>query len=1091
MKIILKATAIVCLPITQYGHLFAQQPPPPLFSPNIIPVSPEAAALAKYINYPVDYSNGLPMIEIPLYEIEDGDITIPISLSYHASGFRVHQAETWLGYGWTLNAEPVITRSVQGSPDENAYLKGISPSERASANFLKYLSEGFYDEEPDEFYYRLSSGSGKFFIKKVYGEPAKVITFPKEPLEILFATNTPLTTINTFSIADNKGLLYHFGENNAHEITNLGKKTSWKGTRIVSRKTGNEVLFEYFNPVNLTIASMPADHITILDSMNQNNFGSYTVNPISTSPPPEFQVPMPAVLIDRLGTLSYHTVKRIGLTNNGELEALGYSGSSGTALDYMVATRHIKKISFSGGTVEFEQYNGLLTRILISDRHGQPVRSIEFIQSRNNTTNRVKLSEIRFKDRNQTQVERYVFNYNGDLPVGWSSRSIDYWGFYNGAPNTGTLLPPIQVSGIEFGDPLGQVNFTIGDANRNSDEAMMKIGVLNKITYPTGGSSLFEYEAHRYNDEFGMSKIAGGLRIRSITEEDGNGGIMYRHFRYGLNENGLGNLFQKISSENFFSVSRDAYFQPYYIGVNSTYYEWKQANGTIWLRRRVFSSNSLIDLMYQAGSVVRYSTVTEYRSSDPWNEDVIGKTIHRYSIPAGPTIQKVPGESVVFDYKNQWTFGHDTLVQVFKSQGSGASSTYSPLSSTSKEYTQKDFSVDKITVAKTYRRVNVYPNENPAWGYHSNVMRYQYDIVPGYNKVSQVIDTLIEGTSRHIKKHELFYDDNLNVFKESIGGSNGEKETTLRTYPQDYANLSGPIYEMKSNHLVSYPIEEVKLKEVGSIQTIVSGNIKTYKTGGKGLVDQVLTLETSNPIALTSFKFSNRALGQLPPANTPTTYSPDTRYKPRLQYKNHDTKGNPLEVTETSGPPTSYLWSYNGQYPIAEVKNAAQADIAYGGFESDGNGNWSYVGATAADVTAPTGRRVYNLSGGSLQKTGLTAGRSYLLTYWAKSVSATGISGGTATVMRSRGGWTQYRRIISGVTSVTLSGSVAVDDVRLHPVEAIMNSYTYDPLVGMTSHTDASGNVFQYEYDDFGRLKAVKDLNGHLMEDYRYHYRNQ
>src|SRR5438105_6682476 len=84
---------------------------------KIIPASPEVSALAKYINYEVSYCNGLPQIEIPIYQIKDGDISIPISLSYHASGIKVSETPGWVGLGWSLNAEPSITRSIKGKAD--------------------------------------------------------------------------------------------------------------------------------------------------------------------------------------------------------------------------------------------------------------------------------------------------------------------------------------------------------------------------------------------------------------------------------------------------------------------------------------------------------------------------------------------------------------------------------------------------------------------------------------------------------------------------------------------------------------------------------------------------------------------------------------------------------------------------------------------------------------------------------------------------------------------------------------------------------------------------------------------------------------
>lgn len=55
---------------------------------RFIPCSPQAASLARYAEYPVSLTTGIPDITIPLYEIRLGDFTLPISISYHASGAR-------------------------------------------------------------------------------------------------------------------------------------------------------------------------------------------------------------------------------------------------------------------------------------------------------------------------------------------------------------------------------------------------------------------------------------------------------------------------------------------------------------------------------------------------------------------------------------------------------------------------------------------------------------------------------------------------------------------------------------------------------------------------------------------------------------------------------------------------------------------------------------------------------------------------------------------------------------------------------------------------------------------------------------------
>ncbi|WP_430409212.1 RHS repeat domain-containing protein [Kordia sp.] len=53
-----------------------------------------------------------------------------------------------------------------------------------------------------------------------------------------------------------------------------------------------------------------------------------------------------------------------------------------------------------------------------------------------------------------------------------------------------------------------------------------------------------------------------------------------------------------------------------------------------------------------------------------------------------------------------------------------------------------------------------------------------------------------------------------------------------------------------------------------------------------------------------------------------------------------------------------------------------------------------------------------------------------------------------------------------------------------------MTSYTYDPLVGITSVTDARGYTMYYEYDEFNRLKTVKDADKNLLSTNEYNYKN-
>lgn len=74
-----------------------------------------------------------------------------------------------------------------------------------------------------------------------------------------------------------------------------------------------------------------------------------------------------------------------------------------------------------------------------------------------------------------------------------------------------------------------------------------------------------------------------------------------------------------------------------------------------------------------------------------------------------------------------------------------------------------------------------------------------------------------------------------------------------------------------------------------------------------------------------------------------------------------------------------------------------------------------------------------------------------------------------------------------------------IRNISLNVVNSQITTYTYQPLVGMTSRTDPSGLTTYYDYDDFNRLKRTyikeKDSSGNEVEKniqtYDYHYKNQ
>src|SRR5580692_1520650 len=80
-------------------------------------LSPEAAGFVKNGNIPVCTYTGAPGISVPLFTIQNGEISLPITLNYNPSGIQVLEEATWVGLGFNLDAGGQITRSVRGADD--------------------------------------------------------------------------------------------------------------------------------------------------------------------------------------------------------------------------------------------------------------------------------------------------------------------------------------------------------------------------------------------------------------------------------------------------------------------------------------------------------------------------------------------------------------------------------------------------------------------------------------------------------------------------------------------------------------------------------------------------------------------------------------------------------------------------------------------------------------------------------------------------------------------------------------------------------------------------------------------------------------
>ncbi|MDQ1087569.1 RICIN domain-containing protein [Siphonobacter sp. SORGH_AS_1065] len=167
----------------------------------------------------------------------------------------------------------------------------------------------------------------------------------------------------------------------------------------------------------------------------------------------------------------------------------------------------------------------------------------------------------------------------------------------------------------------------------------------------------------------------------------------------------------------------------------------------------------------------------------------------------------------------------------------------------------------------------------------------------------------------------------LQVTKERTPQSDGSVLETQYTYPPDYTN--GPyaaLAALVQQNIITPVIQKKVIREMGSSRDVISTQIITYKlwsVGGKQvpLPYKVYSLLINSP--LSEGLFTNY------PGNSPdfTTLGTSTTYQVEIEYTDYDEKGNLLSLLSKGNQKTSYLWGYNGQYPIAEIQNANKTEV--------------------------------------------------------------------------------------------------------------------------------------------------------------------
>ncbi|MFT3982219.1 MAG: hypothetical protein QM687_17245 [Ferruginibacter sp.] len=1027
----------------------------------VLPQAPNSAMLGRFGDYQVNLFSGLPDISIPLYTIKTQAFEVPITLSYHASGNRVHDFPSWVGLGWGLNTGGEVRRKMVGRPDEltTGFLASsepensidIEPGTSGGRAYLVDLNSGYRDLGADIFSYNFPGGNGKFIFNR--SEPTKPFVIPYSPIKITYpAVHTTPQQLN-FDIWDASGNHYEFGKSYA-EYTHTGSTggsqsdntSAWMLEKMVSPSLDDIITFSYVSqadqsPPERQDTWVVEDKVTNHDetpyySETEGNFSSEYTSSFTTSyNNTEIKFRNGKVVFE----LATSARQDFDQTNSKALQAIKVYSST-TDGDVLIRTITFSYSYFGTGT-----------------------------------SKRLRLDAIQIKDRDNADVQTYNFSYNNTITLPARdayATGLDYWGYYNGRSNN-TLVPQTLVEGYMLATTVTDI--TIGSTNpvgREPDEQYMQAGILKSIRYPTGGRTDFEFETNKYKDANNNIKLAGGLRVKRVTSYPCNGKVpQVKTYKYGLNESGYGRANFWLTDYYFYDIQQiEKWVEPQYpmVGV---------AHKGASKRRRTYYSNPSLGVQPDDGTPVAYEWVTEYEG---YGGGANGKTIYHFRDAADEAIDlggNIGSSSKATIITKSFNRGQPLSKVQYRKNSAGS---YLPVQEEQFTYNVSGFAQAPMFGGLQLRNQRVLEgvtNYTPSYSnddfYYNN---YYYKSDDNY-LTSKTVKTYDPDDNTKIAQTvtNYTYDNFTHQQPTQIAtiSSRSKMQQLNMRYPADVsattlqnANMQNAVIEQ---WLLQYDYTDPPV--IGPDPIVTKGQVTLYKQLGNGLIvpDKQKILEINAGI-------------------TDYAQASDSRYTDAIQFDLYDDKGNVTQAHKPNDASQAFVWGYNSSMLIAEVKNAAAADVAYTSFEADSKGNWTFSGTPAVNSNAITGKKTYSLSGRSVSKSGLSSGTAYTVGYWSRNGSYTVTGSGTVKTGRSYNGWTYYEHPVTGTTSITVSGSGTIDELRLYPAAGFMTTYTYEPLVGVTSQSDVNNRISYYEYDRFNRLAAARDMDNNILKKYEYSY---
>ena len=517
--------------------------------------SPEAASFEKIGEIPVSLFTGVPQISIPLYEIDCGGYSFPITLDYQATAIKVNQEASWVGLNWLLNAGGAVTTRISkpesltfesqwdlllnkmqyniltiDSLGQGYKVSGSHDGTSGNYGWNRFAGSINPDEVTNEFYSKLLDnyeGEALTFSANFMGYSFSFVYHPLEKRYIITGNDRKFkiegSPVYVSKITDDKGIKYYFDEIEANNPASYRSAPyqklnfSYYLTKI-EYPNGRSVKLSYFkNPQSIRI--LPS----VMESWNYGLPGGGKCrlekklsDLVELNSPYLQKIEADGVVIEFvLGT-------RNDLRNARRLDCIKISDADGN----LVRRLTFKYDYFTSQDVGVNPLKDYYTEHKIANYYNS-------LYSTSETCNRLRLLSVTIEAQDKQtgqwkSLPPYEFTYNGSLPPK-TSTARDYWGYYNGKTSNKNLAVRKSEAG-EYGYNAFPYDINYGletgfyASDRRCDTNYVKNGLLTSITYPTGGKTSFRYESHSFDNckIHDASYIKGSTESQTITVSGSN-----------------------------------------------------------------------------------------------------------------------------------------------------------------------------------------------------------------------------------------------------------------------------------------------------------------------------------------------------------------------------------------------------------------------------------------------------------------------------------------------------------------------------------------------------------------------------------------